>query len=187
MSTRLFLSLSAAVILSLAPAHAAKKTAYDFAFRSIDGGPLPMAKFKGKAILVVNTASFCGFTHQYADLQSVWKAYRARGLIVLGVPSNDFGSQEPGTKKQIKEFCKVNFNIDFPLTDKVSVKGTAAHPFYKWAVAQLGPRAAPRWNFHKYLIGRDGRLIAWFPSQVKPTSKKIVDAIGKALAKPLSN
>lgn len=187
MVIRFCLCWLATLVLSLSPVHASNKTAYDFAFMSIDGGPLPMAKFKGKVVLLVNTASFCGFTHQYADLQTVWKQYRDRGLIVLGVPSNDFGGQEPGTKKQIKEFCEVNFNIDFPLTDKVTVKGSSAHPFYKWAAAELGPRTVPRWNFHKYLIGRDGRLIAWFPSRVKPTSKKVVDAIGKALSKPLSN
>ena len=114
------------------------KTAHEFEFTSIEGASLPMETFKGKTVLVVNTASRCGFTHQYADLQSVSKRYQERGLVVLGVPSNDFGGQEPGNESKIKEFCEVNFNVNFPMTSKVHVKGQDAHPFYRWAVQELG-------------------------------------------------
>ena len=110
----------------------AEKNAHSFAFTSIDGGRLLLSDFKGKAVLVVNTASHCGFTPQYTALQSLWSQYRNRGLIVLGVPSNDFGNQEPGTTREIETFCEINYNIDFPMTEKVHVKCEAAHPFYSW-------------------------------------------------------
>lgn len=156
-------------------------TAHDFSFVSIDGEPLPMTKFRGKAVLLVNTASQCGFTPQYADLEKVWTAYRDRGLVVLGVPSNDFGGQEPGSAQQIKEFCEVNFAIDFPLTDKTVVTGAKAHPLYRWIAAELGEGALPKWNFHKYLIAPDGTLAAVFPTPVKPTDPKVIAAIEAAL------
>jgi glutathione peroxidase len=159
-------------------------TAHDFEFTAIDGAPLSLAAFKGKAILVVNTASRCGYTPQYADLQTVWERYRDRGLVVLGVPSNDFGGQEPGTEAEIKQFCEVNFNVDFPLTAKVHVTGEEAHPFYRWAAAELGADAAPRWNFHKYLIAPDGRLVGWFPTAASPTSDEVVGAIEAQLPLP---
>lgn len=152
-------------------------SAYDFAFTSIEGEPLPLSAFEGQVVLVVNTASRCGFTGQYADLQSVWQSYRDRGLVVLGVPSNDFGGQEPGTEAEIKTFCEVNFDVDFPMTAKVKVTGGGAHPFYKWAAQELGALAKPRWNFHKYLIGRDGRLTDWFSTPTAPTSRKVRRAI----------
>ena len=159
-------------------------TAHDFEFTAIEGGPLPMAAFEGKVLLVVNTASRCGFTRQYGGLQAVWERYRGKGLVVLGVPSNDFGNQEPGTETKIKEFCEVNFNVDFPMTTKVRVKGDGAHPFYRWAADELGPAAQPRWNFHKYLIAPDGRLVAWFASPTSPTSEKVRRAIEAHLPKP---
>ena len=152
-------------------------TAHDFSFESIEGGALPLAKFAGKAILVVNTASFCGYTHQYAGLQSLWQKYRQRGLVVLGVPSNDFGAQEPGSSSEIKSFCTVNFDIDFPLAAKQIVSGADAHPFYLWAKQQLGARSAPRWNFHKYLIAPDGELTAWFATRVPPDAPRMIAAI----------
>jgi glutathione peroxidase len=161
------------------------RTAHDFAFTSIDGEPLPLKRHRGKVLLVVNTASFCGFTHQYGGLQALWKRYRARGLVVLGVPSNDFGNQEPGKAAEIKQFCKTNFDVDFPLTAKVRVKGTAAHPFYRWAATTLGQANAPRWNFHKYLIGRDGRIVGSYRSAVAPTSEQMTKAIEAQLAKPV--
>ena len=151
--------------------------AHQFGFTSIEGEPLPLEGFKGKAVLVVNTASHCGFTHQYADLQSVWDQYRDRGLVVLGVPSNDFGGQEPGTEAEIKQFCEVNFNVDFPMTSKVHVKGQGAHPFYKWASEELGAESKPRWNFHKYLVAPDGRLVEWFPTSTSPSADKVVRTI----------
>jgi glutathione peroxidase len=147
--------------------------AHDFGFTSIEGKPLPLESFSGKAVLVVNTASRCGFTHQYADLQSVWERYRNRGLVVLGVPSNDFGGQEPGSEAEIKQFCEVNFDIDFPMTSKVHVKGDQAHPFYKWAKQELGALAQPHWNFHKYLITPDGRLVDWFSTTTSPTADTV--------------
>jgi glutathione peroxidase len=161
------------------------RTAHDFAFTSVDGEPLPLSRFRGKVLLVANTASFCGFTHQYGDLQALWKRYRARGLVVLGVPSNDFGNQEPSKEATIKQFCKVNFDVDFPLTAKVRVKGAGAHPFYRWAAETLGPTNAPRWNFHKYLVARDGRIVGTYRSPVAPTSETIIKAIEAQLAKPV--
>lgn len=158
-------------------------TAHDFELTGIDGTPMPLKQYKGKVVLLVNTASQCGFTPQYADLEKVWQQYRARGLVVIGVPSNDFGGQEPGTAAQIKEFCEVNFDIDFPLTDKQSVKGPNAHPLYRWIAAELGEDALPKWNFHKYLISADGKLIEGFATPVKPTDAKITKAIELALLK----
>lgn len=168
-------------VMAHLPARAAENhieaTAYSFEFTGIEGMPMPLDDFRGKTLLVVNTASLCGFTHQYADLQALWESYRERGLVVLGVPSNDFGGQEPGTEREIKEFCEVNFNIDFPLTEKVHVKGGDAHPFYQWAVRELGSEAAPRWNFHKYLVSPEGQLVGWFATADSPTSPKVTDAI----------
>ena len=166
------------MMVSSGPAGAQSvKTAHAFGFTSIEGAPLPLETFKGKAVLVVNTASRCGFTHQYADLQAVWERYRERGLVVLGVPSNDFGGQEPGSESDIKEFCEVNFDVDFPMTSKVHVKGDAAHPFYRWAADELGFAAKPRWNFHKYLIAPDGRLVDWFATTTSPTAERATRAI----------
>jgi glutathione peroxidase len=169
--------LAVLALLLLAPTGVPAQTAHDFTFTSIEGEPLPLAEFRGKAVLVVNTASFCGFTKQYDGLQAVWDRYRDRGLVVLGVPSNDFGNQEPGTEAEIKDFCEVNFAIDFPMTEKVQVKGGDAHPFYRWALDELGPEARPRWNFHKYLIDANGHLVGWFPTATEPTSAKVIDAI----------
>ena len=160
---------------------AAEPDAHAFAFTSIEGEALPLSRYRGKTVLLVNTASRCGFTHQYADLQALWQRYRERGLIVLGVPSNDFGGQEPGSEAEIKEFCEVNFSVDFPLTEKARVKGAEAHPFYRWARETLGAEAAPRWNFHKYLIGPEGRLLAWFPSRTSPNAEEVTRAVEAAL------
>lgn len=157
-------------------------TAFDFSFVSIDGKPMPMEDFKGKAVLVVNTASQCGFTPQYTGLQALWSKYRDRGLVVLGVPSNDFGGQEPGKEEDIKKFCEVNFDVDFPLTTKQTVVGGKAHPFYRWVASELGEGAAPRWNFHKYLIDPKGKLVGAYPSQVRPDSPQLIKEIEDALA-----
>jgi glutathione peroxidase len=160
-----------------------KKAAYSFVFTSIEGNPLPLKNFNGKAVLIVNTASRCGFTRQYNDLQAVWERYRDRGLVVLGVPSNDFGSQEPGSETEIKKFCEVNFNVDFPMTSKVSVKGKNAHPFYQWAAQQLGLTTRPLWNFHKYLIAPDGELVEWFSTPTSSVSNRVLRAIEAHLPK----
>ena len=157
-------------------------TAHDFEFRSIDGKPLKLKDYAGHPVLVVNTASECGFTPQYAGLESLWKKYRDRGLIVLGVPSNDFGRQEPGTESDIRNFCTKNYGVSFPMTAKYEVSGRNAHPFYHWIVAQAGDAAAPRWNFHKYLIDAKGDLVGIYPSKVSPEDKKLVTEIEGLLA-----
>ena len=155
--------------------------AHEYEFRAIGGGALPMRVFAGKAVLIVNTASKCGFTPQYAGLQELWKRYRDRGFVVLGVPSNDFGAQEPGSNAEIKKFCETSFNVDFPLTSKETVIGANAHPLYRWIAGELGEDALPRWNFHKYLIAPDGSLAGTWPSRVTPHSAEIVQAIEQVL------
>jgi glutathione peroxidase len=156
--------------------------AHAFSFTSIEGKPLPLAGFKGKAVLVVNTASACGFTPQYKGLEALWQAYKGRGLVVLGVPSNDFGAQEPGSESEIKSFCEARFGVDFPLTGKVHVVGAEAHPLYRWIAGELGEAGAPRWNFHKFLIGKDGNLAGAFGSKVAPEGAELKQAIEAALA-----
>jgi len=171
------------VLLMTLISSARAETAHDFSFTAIDGGDLPLGDFEGQVLLVVNTASRCGFTSQYDGLQDLYETYKDKGLVVLGVPSNDFGGQEPGEAEEIKEFCEVNFNITFPMADKTKVKGEMAHPFYRWAADQVGVIAKPRWNFHKYLIGRDGRLIDWFSSPTHPSSGKMRRAVEAALSR----
>lgn len=161
-------------------------SARDFTFESIDGGQISLADLKGRVVMVVNTASFCGFTHQYAGLQELWIRYEARGLVVIGVPANDFGGQEPGTDSEIKTFCQGGFGITFPLAAKSRVVGPLAHPFYRWAAKTMGPANVPRWNFHKYLVGADGELVAAFGSSVGPTSVTLVAAIEAELTKATS-
>jgi glutathione peroxidase len=156
-------------------------TAHDFSFPAIDGDTLRLADFKGKPVLIVNTASECGYTPQYADLESLWRKYRDRGLVVLGVPSNDFGRQEPGSDAEIKSFCTTSYGVDFPMTAKQAVIGDSAHPFYRWVVAEFGEAAAPKWNFHKYLVAPDGGLAALWPSSVKPLDPEVTAAIEEQL------
>ncbi len=160
------------------------KTAWDFAFTSIDGKPMPLADFKGRVLLVVNTASFCGFTKQYEALQALNAKYEAQGFNVIGVPSNDFGGQEPKAAGEIKEFCEGMFGVTFPLTDKNVVSGDGAHPFYAWAREELGWINAPKWNFHKYLVGRDGKLVTSFFSSTTPDAERLIKAVEAELAKP---
>ena len=148
---------------------------------SIGGGPLPTADYKGRVVLLVNTASECGFTGQYAGLEALWRRYKDQGLVVLGVPSNDFGGQEPGSNAEIKRFCEATFDVTFPLADKQVVSGPAAHPLYRWAAVQTGMLGTPNWNFHKILIGRDGRIIDWF-SAAGGIGPKLDRAIEAALA-----
>jgi glutathione peroxidase len=157
--------------------------AYQFDFVSLDGDKLPLAEWRGRPVLIVNVASFCGFTPQYRDLQALWQRYRDRGLVVLGVPSNDFGQQEPGSATEIRQFCETNYQVDFPLTEKVRVVGAAAHPFYRWIAANLGEAGSPGWNFCKYLIGPDGQLVGAWPPRVRPTDAAITGEIDNALAK----
>jgi len=170
-------------LFSATPAFAAGTSAFDFSFTTIEGEPLPLSQYRGKAVLVVNTASLCGFTPQYEGLQALWDTYRDRGLVVLGVPSNDFGAQEPGTSTEIKDFCATNYQVTFPLAEKEVVSGADAHPFYQWARAELGMLASPKWNFHKYLIAPDGRLVDWFSTTTKPGSAKVIKAVEAVLPK----
>ena len=158
-----------------------EKVFFDFNIKSIDGNTLELSKYKNKAILLVNVASNCGFTKQYSDLQQLWEKYEDKGLIVLGVPSNQFGGQEPGSNQEIKKFCEVNFNVNFPMTDKVDVKGTFAHPVFLWAKENYGSSAIPKWNFHKILINKDGKIQDTYSSLTKPTSRKITEEIEKIL------
>ena len=157
------------------------KTAYDFSFTSIDGKPLPLSSFKGKALLMVNVASQCGLTPQYSGLETLWKAKGKDGLVVLGVPANDFGAQEPGTEDEIKTFCETRFNVDFPMTAKEHVIGGDAHPLYKWVAHELGEGAAPKWNFHKYLFNKDGTIVGTFGSRTEPNDAAMYAEIDKAL------
>jgi glutathione peroxidase len=136
---------------------------------------------EGRPLVVVNTASKCGFTPQYKGLEALWQAYKAKGLVVIGVPCNDFGAQEPGSHDEIAQFCELNYGVDFPIMGKVHVKGAAAHPFFTWAAKQGGFLAAPKWNFFKYLVGKDGKLAEWFSSVTAPDSAKFKAAIEKML------
>ena len=159
-----------------------RASAHDFTFTAIDGSDLPLAQYAGKALLVVNTASLCGFTPQYEGLQGLYERYSDRGLVVIGAPSNDFGGQEPKSEGEIKEFCQGAFGVTFPLTEKISVTGAQAHPFYQWARETGGEKLAPRWNFHKYLISADGKLVGAFSTRVKPQAAEVTDAIEEQLA-----
>ncbi|MFO1089702.1 MAG: glutathione peroxidase [Hyphomicrobiales bacterium] len=163
-----------------AAAAAATSDAYAFTFEGFDGKPLPLAAYRGKVLLVVNTATECGFTPQLEGLEALWTKWEKAGLVVVGVPSNDFGGQEPRKGAEIAEYCKMNYGVTFPLADRTPVSGKDAHPFYKWAYAVTG--SAPMWNFHKYLVGRDGHLIAAYGSMTTPNSTKLTSAIEAALA-----
>ena len=158
-----------------------EKIFFDLNIKSLEGTNIELSEYKNNAVLLVNVASNCGFTKQYADLQKLWETYKDKGLIVIGVPSNQFGSQEPGTNEEIKKFCEVNFNVNFPMTDKVEVKGENAHPIYLWAKENFGKSAIPKWNFHKILINVDGEIQETYSSLTSPTSKKITNEIEKIL------
>ena len=156
------------------------KLAYDFEFNSIDGNKIILSDFKNKVLVLVNVASRCGYTPQYEDLQTLWSNYKDKNLIVIGVPTNNF-KQEPGTNKEIKDFCETNFGINFPMTEKIDVIGSNAHPFYKWAKKNHGISAIPKWNFHKIVIGKNGKVVDTFASFTKPTSKKFLNLIEKEI------
>jgi len=157
--------------------------AYDYKFNDIDGNVLILNKFKNNVIVVINVASQCGFTKQYEDMQKVWNKYQDKGVVILGVPSNDFGKQEPGSNKEIKKFCEAKFGITFPMTEKVSVKGENAHPFYVWASENHGKSAIPKWNFHKIIINKQGKVEETFASITNPSSSKFINALEKAINK----
>ena len=157
-----------------------KKIFYDFKINSISGDVINLNNFKGKPVLLVNTASYCGFTKQYNDMQELWEKYKNKGLVVIGVPSNSF-NQEKRNNADVKEFCEVNFNINFPLTIITEVKGKNSHEIFKWAKENHGKSAVPKWNFHKILINKEGKIEDTFASMTKPMSKKIIKAIENIL------
>jgi|TARA_B110000211_G_scaffold191054_1_gene217799 glutathione peroxidase len=150
--------------------------AYKFQFKSLDGGLIKLSDYKDKIIVIVNVASRCGFTKQYDDLQNLWTNYKDKDLIVIGVPTNDF-KQEPASNSEIKDFCEQNFNINFPMTEKTNVLGKEAHPFYRWAKDNHGKGAIPKWNFHKIIIGKNGKVSDTFASITNPSSKRFLNFI----------
>ena len=168
--------------LAQAPAMS-RITAYAFSFSGLDSGNIKLADYAGKPILVVNTASLCGYTPQYAGLQQLWARYHDRGLMIIGVPSNDFGGQEPGGAADIVKTAHGEYGIGFPLAAKAQVKGSSPHPFYKWAAGER-PLETPRWNFHKYLVGRDGHIAAVFATDIEPMDARVINAVVKELPRP---
>ena len=157
-----------------------EKKFFDLQINNINGEIINLSDYKNKVVLLVNTASYCGFTKQYSDLQKLWENYKKDGLVVIGVPSNSF-NQEKKSDDKVKEFCEVNFSIDFPLTSIVDVKGENAHDLYKWAKKNYGSSAIPKWNFYKILINRQGKIEDTFSSLTKPLSKKIINRIEEIL------
>jgi len=175
------IAATASTRLAGAQAGLSKITAYAFSFPALAGDDIRLAEYAGRPLLVVNTASLCGFTPQYAGLQELWSGFRDRGLMIIGVPSNDFGGQEPGGVTEIAQTAQHQYGVTFPIAAKAIVKGPHAHPFYKWA-AEARPRDVPRWNFHKYLISRDGYIADVFPESVEPADTRVKTAVARALA-----
>jgi len=171
----------AATRTAMAQAAMSRITAYAFSFPALTGGDIRLGEYAGRPLMVVNTASLCGFTPQYAGLQQLWTEFHERGLMIVGVPSNDFGGQEPGGASDIAETAQHQYGVTFPIAAKTVVKGPNAHPFYKWA-ADLRPKDVPRWNFHKYLIGRDGNIAEVFPESVEPMDTRVKTTVARALA-----
>lgn len=160
----------------------AMTTVYDFSLPRLEGGrTLDLAEYRGKPLLIVNTASECGFTHQYEGLQALWSQFKKAGVVVIGVPSNDFGQQEPGSSSQIAAFCHKNYGVGFPMAARCPVKGTNAIPLFQWLNKDLGFLARPRWNFYKYLFNKQGQPVAWFSSLTAPTSPRVRDALERIL------
>jgi len=168
--------------LGSVPMSAAESTLFDFTLTGLDGKPLPLSQFKGHAVLLVNTASECGYTGQYDGLEKLWEHNKDRGLVIIGVPSNDFGGQEPGKAAEIATFCRKNYGVTFPLADKSVVVGADAIPLYKWAEGQAGFLGKPTWNFHKYLFDKKGKFVAWYSSATEPTDTKITNAVSTVLS-----
>ncbi|MET0676181.1 MAG: glutathione peroxidase [Bradyrhizobium sp.] len=165
---------------SLAQVGVSRMTAYAFSFPALSGGDIRLSEFAGRPLMIVNTASLCGFTPQYGGLQQLWSEFGERGLMIIGVPSNDFGNQEPGGATEITATAQ-HHHVTFPIAAKAVVKGPNAHPFYKWA-AEARPKDVPRWNFHKYLIGRDGYITDAFTESVDPVDTRVKTAVARALA-----
>ncbi len=169
---------------ALLPLMAMAASVYDFTLKTIDGKPAPLSGFQGKVLLVVNVASQCGYTPQYAGLEALYRKYKDKGLVIVGVPANNFGGQEPGTDAEIKQFCSRTYNVTFPMMSKVSVKGSDKTPLYVWLTGAANPKTAGevQWNFTKFLIGRKGAVLNRFDSAVEPDSPEMIAAIEKALA-----
>ena len=181
MKNLLIIGLTIIMIFFKSSSHAEyEKIFFDFKINSITGDVIDLNDFKGKPVLIVNTASYCGFTKQYDDMQELWEKYRDRGLVVLGVPSNSF-NQEKTKNNEVKEFCEVNFNINFPLTEITDVKGNNSHEIYKWAKKNYGKSAVPKWNFYKILINKQGKIEDTYASLTNPTSKKIIKKVESLL------
>ncbi len=176
------MSPAAAQSLAMNGAAMSPVTAYAFSFAGLTGDAIRLSDFAGKPIIVVNTASLCGYTPQYAGLERLFLRFHERGLMIIGVPSNDFGGQEPGGPTEISETANKEYGVTFPLTAKVDVKGRNAHPFYKWAATER-PKETPQWNFHKYLVGSDGHIAAVFPTAVEPMDPRLVDAVANELTR----
>lgn len=155
--------------------------AFDFTLTSLSGQPLPLAAYRGQALLIANTASRCGFTPHYKGLQQLADTYQARGLMVIGVPSGDFANQELKTNSDIGAFCERNYGVTFPLAAKTPVRGRAAHPLFQWLRQELGPIAGPWWNFYKYLIAPDGRVVDWYSPITAPQSRRMISALERIL------
>ncbi len=173
----LYIGITIIMIFFKTQAHSNyEKVFYDFSIESIDGQIINLSEYKNKVVLLVNTASYCGFTKQYEDLQELWEKYKSKGLVVFGVPSNSF-NQEKNSNNDVKEFCEVNFNINFPLSSIYEVKGKNAHEIFKWAKDNHGSSAIPKWNFHKILINKSGKVEDTFASFTKPKSNKIINKI----------
>ncbi len=182
-----FLKTLLLMLFTIGPAHATSPqtgSIYNYQFNNIDGkGQIKLEDYKGKLIVVVNTASLCGFTKQYVGLQAIWEKYKDRGLVIIGVPSNDFGNQEPESDTEIHNFCTAKFAVTFPLAAKTEVTGENAHPFFIRTHAEFGKLSGPSWNFYKYIISPEGKLIGWFTSLIDPKSKKFISFIEANLPK----
>lgn len=174
-------SLTAAALLLGTAALSAERamSLHDLQSKRLNGQSVNLSEYKGKVVLVVNTASECGYTPQYAGLEKLWGEYKDKGVVVLGIPSNDFGGQEPGSAEQIARFCELRYKVSFPMLEKVKTKGAGQSPIYEFLARKHGE---PKWNFHKYLVGKDGQVRAAFPSSVAPDSTELKGAIDKALA-----
>lgn len=181
-------SLSILLIISLLPiAHIGTDTnptsVHDFELNNIEGENIPLKKYEGNVLLIVNTASECGFTPQYEGLQALYEEYKDQGLVLLGFPANNFGGQEPGTDKEIKQFCEANYGVSFPMFSKISVKGNDINPLFDFLTKQENPdfTGAIKWNFEKFLVSKDGTLLRRFRSDVTPQSDQIINAVEDAL------
>ncbi len=168
------------IFMFMSSVDSSEKVFHDFTIESISGETINLSDYKSKVVLLVNTASKCGFTPQYSGLQKIYERYKNDGLIVLGIPTNDF-NQELSKDSDVKEFCEIRFGVEFPMSSIQPIRGENAHPIYKWIKSNVSVIGQPRWNFHKYLIGRDGKIINWFSSMTSPTSEGLVNQIETAL------